>query len=139
MHLVWKRPDGFHGALPSDFTVVDLSDNIRLWLHKSDKDQYPFRIAGGWEEKEATIRLNNLVNLADATPNSWVEKLNHFYDHSMSDNRQTYLADLIAWLEELGRCAKGDTWEVEIMQHAVNFTKNHVMSAKEGFLKGVSC
>ena len=51
MHLVWKRPDGYHGATPSDFNEADLGENVRLWLHKSDKDQYPFQIAGGWEER----------------------------------------------------------------------------------------
>lgn len=134
MHLVWKRPDGFHGAVPSDFMIVDLNDNIRLWLHRSDKDQYPFRIAGGWEEKEASIRLNNLINLAHCDSDLWVEKLNHFYDHSMSDDRKTYHKELISWLEELSRCAKGDTWEVEIMQHVVDFTRDRVLDAKEKFL-----
>ena len=63
MHLIWKRPDGFHGASPTDFRVVDLGGRSRLWLHKVDRDQYPFRIAGGWEEKDGSVLLNNLIEL----------------------------------------------------------------------------
>ena len=61
-------------------------------------------------------------------------KLNHLYDHSMSDDREKYVANIISWLEELSKCAKGDTWEVEIMQQAVNYTKNRVEKAKDKFL-----
>ena len=27
MHVIWKRPDGFHGADPSDFMVVNLGNH----------------------------------------------------------------------------------------------------------------
>ena len=107
MHLVWKRPDGFHEANPSDYQVVDLGNNFKLWLHKKDRDQYPFRIAGGWEEKEGTIRLNNLVNLLNSDDDKWVEHLKHSYDHSMKDDKLKFIEDLLAWIKDLESCPKG--------------------------------
>ncbi|NRA65079.1 MAG: hypothetical protein HRU19_11395 [Pseudobacteriovorax sp.] len=135
MHLIWKRPDGFHNATPDDYHVVDLGASFRLWLHKSDRDQYPFRVAGGWEEREATIRLNNLVNLALAGVDDWVTKLNHDYDHSMADDRNKYFANLLNWIDELHKGAKGDTWEVELLQQAMVFTKGKIESARGKFLE----
>lgn len=135
MKLIWKRPDGFHDADPADYQVADLGARARLWLHKNNQDQYPFRIAGGWEERESSIRLNNLVNLANASAESWVEKLKHDYDHSMSDDKERYLGGLLDWLSELEAAAKGDTWEVEILQQAMKFIKTRVQSVKDQFLK----
>jgi elongation factor P hydroxylase len=63
MFVVWKRPDGYHDATPSDFQIVEAGANARIWLHKSDREWYPFRISGGWQESDATRRLNGLVNL----------------------------------------------------------------------------
>lgn len=134
MHLVWKRPDGFHEALPSDYHVVDLGNNFNLWLHKKDKDQYPFRIAGGWEEKEGSVRLNNLVNLLSEGDKNWLDYLNHNYDHSMKDDKSKYMDDLIKWLDELRACPKGDTWEVEIMSQAVSKTLERVTTVKSHFI-----
>ena len=34
MHLIWKRPDGFHKSTPDDFTVLDIDSSSRIWLHK---------------------------------------------------------------------------------------------------------
>ena len=52
--VIWKRPDGFHGANPSDFMVVDIGSESRLWLHKSDFENFPFRISGSWSgEKDS--------------------------------------------------------------------------------------
>ncbi|SMF54919.1 hypothetical protein [Pseudobacteriovorax antillogorgiicola] len=134
MHLVWKRPDGFHEALPSDYEVVDLGNNFKLWLHKKDKDQYPFRIAGGWEEKEGTVRLNNLVNLLASNRDAWLAHLKHTYDHTMKSDKGKYIDDLLSWLNELKDCPKGDTWETEIMTQAVTQTWQRVSEVKDDFI-----
>ena len=33
MHIIWKRPDGFENAQPSDFFKISLSNGAQLWLH----------------------------------------------------------------------------------------------------------
>ncbi len=133
MHVIWKRPDGYHDASPSDFSTCDLGGNIRLWLHHKDHDQYPFRIAGGWEEKEGTIRLNRLINLLPASDERWLEHLQHTYDHSMKDDRKTYINDLIGWLRELSQHVKGDTWEVEILSMTLNLAAERLEKLKSTF------
>ena len=136
MHLIWKRPDGFHGASPSDFVVHELGGgHSRLWLHKSDRDQYPFRIAGGWEEKEATVRLNNLVNLLPHPAASWIDYLNKLYDHSMKDDRQKFFDDLLTWLDDLDKHVKGDAWEVDILSEALRVTTTRLQEVRREFLK----
>lgn len=135
MHLIWKRPDGYLGAKPSDFVVCELADHSNLWLHKVDKDQYPFRVSGGWEDIDLSVSLNNLVNLIPEDDSAWV---NHFvtcYDHSMSDSKENYLETTLKWLSELEKVAKGDTWEVEILEQAVAVVISRVNSIKAAFLK----
>ena len=135
MHLIWKRPDGFHGASPSDFSVFELDGHSRLWLHKTDKDQYPFRISGGWEDREATVRLNNLINLLPAPQGEWVSYLKGSYNHSMKDGADEFYDDIRKWLGELSGNLKGDTWEVEILSQALNSTMRRLEEAKQDFLK----
>lgn len=135
MHLIWKRPDGFHGASPSDFSVLELGGHSRLWLHRTDKDQYPFRIAGGWEESSGTVLLNNMINLLPHPPADWLDYLKKTFDHSMKDDRRAFLDELFAWLAELGQHVKGDTWETEIMQQALNLTAERVRACQENFMR----
>ena len=40
MHVIWKRPDGFHAASPADFEVVELTSSAKLWLHKRDQENF---------------------------------------------------------------------------------------------------
>jgi len=134
MHLIWKRPDGFHGAAPTDFLVVELGGHSRLWLHRTDKDQYPFRIAGGWEENEGTVRLNNLVNLLPQGDSDWLSYLNRSYDHSMKDDRKDFFDELRRWLEELPQHVKGDTWETEILHQALRLTADRLTSLRQSFV-----
>ena len=134
MHLVWKRPDGFHGASPSDFSVVELDGHSRLWLHKTDKDQYPFRISGGWEDREATVRLNNLVNLLPFPTEDWVGFLKGSFNHSMKEGADEFFNEIKGWLTGLSENIKGDTWEVEILDQALQSTLRRLDEAKTGFL-----
>lgn len=115
MFVVWKRPDGYHDATPDDFKVITLANQARLWLHKSDRNWYPFRISGGWQESEATQRLNRLVNLLGDEPSEKIDNLKQDFHNSMSDDSGVFVAEQVEWLTELLGHLKGDTWEVEIM------------------------
>ncbi len=134
MHLIWKRPDGFHGAAPSDFSVLELGGHSRLWLHNKDKDQYPFRIAGGWEENIGTVRLNNMINLLPSGESEWLLFLNHSFDHSMKDDRKQFIDELIDWVQGLKSHVKGDTWEAEIMTQALGLTFDRLSQLRSGFI-----
>ena len=136
MHLIWKRPDGFHGAAPGDFSVLELGGHSRLWLHNIDKDQYPFRIAGGWEESSGTVLLNNLVNLLPKADREWIDYLNRAFDHSMKDDRGIFIDELTQWLKDLNSSVKGDTWETEILQHALRLTAEKIGAFRTVFIKG---
>ena len=52
MNVIWKRPDGFYDAAPSDYYTHELSKGYSLWLHKTDKLTYPLRVSGGWEDQK---------------------------------------------------------------------------------------
>jgi len=134
MHIVWKRPDGFHGATPADFIVVELGSHSNLWLHRADKDTFPFRVSGGWEEEEATVKLNNLINLINSDVPQWVTYLVNAFHHSMKDDSQDFYDELTTWIAELKKYLKGDKWEVEIMSEALDTVKIKLKDAKTGFL-----
>ena len=135
MHLVWKRPDGYLGAKPSDFYVCELADHSNLWLHKEDKDQYPFRVSGGWEDRDLSVNLNNLVNLIPTDDENWLSHLNSCFDHSMEDSKLDFITTTLKWLGELESVAKGDTWEVEILEKAVVVVIARINKIKNEFLK----
>lgn len=138
MHVIWRRPDGFHGASPSDYSVVELGGHSRLWLHKADKDEYPFRVSGGWEENEATKRLNNYANLLPLSKRYWVEHLQTTFNHSMKSDPKEFFEETLEWLKELKSHLKGDTWEVEILTQAIDVTQQKLLEAKSDFVKGSS-
>ncbi len=115
MNVVWKRPDGFHEASPQDFTIIEIANQAKIWLHKSDQDNYPFRVSGGWKDENATIKLNRLVNLLGKDGRNWLAFLSHDFNNSKAENLETYCSQLILWLEELSTNLKGDTWETDIM------------------------
>lgn len=138
MHVVWKRPDGFHGAGPDDFKIVEVGSTSRLWLHKKDHQWYPFRIAGGWQEQEATQRLNGFVNLIGKPMTHWVKQLIHEFDHSMTDVADEFFTQTMAWLDSLKTALKGDTWEVEIMANAIDEVCVRLTDAKQAFLTQAS-
>ena len=133
IHVIWKRPDGFHGALPSDFDVVEVNGHSRLWLHKKDKDMYPFRISGGWEEDLSSRRLNRLVNLINKSDRDWLEELSRDYDRSNKNDPKKYLLDLSGWIDEVANHLKGDKWEIEIMAEAIGHIKQKITALGQGF------
>jgi hypothetical protein len=120
MFVVWKRPDGYHDATPSDFQIVEAGANARIWLHKSDREWYPFRISGGWQESDATRRLNGLVNLLGESVDAWTAFLTNAFHHSMTDDPKAFIADQVSWLNDLRAHLKGDTWETEIMGQVIS-------------------
>lgn len=134
MHVIWKRPDGFHGADPADFMVVELSGRSKLWLHKKDTSWFPFRIAGGWQEQESTQRLNLLVNLLNKDEKFWVDALLKIFDDTMGDDPSKFVEDIQKWLVDLKGHLKGDTWELEIMNQALSEVEHRVGKVKQGFI-----
>lgn len=137
MFVVWKRPDGFLGADPKDFKVVNVGHHARIWLHKSDTDWFPFRISGGWQEQEATQKLNRLVNLIGKPGVNWVKHLVNEYHHSMTDDGAKFLQETLSWLETLLENLKGDTWEIEIMSHAIREVLARVKDSEKPFLQKI--
>ncbi len=134
MHVIWKRPDGYWGASPNDYYTVELDSRSRLWLHKTDKDSYPFRISGGWEEKESSRKLNNLINLIGHDRSEWLGFLSKLYSHTMKDDRKTFFESLTTWLSGLTQHLKGDSWEIEIVEQAIHSTLKQLDQVRESFL-----
>lgn len=135
--VVWKRPDGFHGASPTDFRVVEVSGQARLWLHLRDVDNFPFRISGGWQEVEATKRLNNLVNMLGKPDQAWLDQIVRAYNNSMVDDPATFINEKLKWLGSIRHNLKGDTWEVEIMAKVLAELQNRIEALKRDFLQKV--
>lgn len=137
MHVIWKRPDGFHEASPIDFTVIELEGHSRIWLHNSDKDQYPFRISGGWEDDDGTVKLNNFINLLPCSEEEWLNYLLQKYNNSLKDNPKEFYTGIIDWLQSLKKHLKGDTWEVDIMVVAIDLTSRKLNEYEADFLQRV--
>lgn len=135
MHVIWKRPDGFHDANPADFMVVNLGNRSKLWLHKRDHSWFPFRVAGGWQESEATQRLNRLVNLLPQDDQAWVDALLKIFDDSMGDDAARFIDDLTRWVLDLRNHLKGDTWEIDIMSQALAEVGERVGRTKVPFVQ----
>ena len=135
MHVLWRRPDGFHGASPTDFRVLELGGHSRIWLHKTDNEWSPFRVSGGWQDDEATKKLNTLVHLINCPTSDWIAYLIKIHHNSMADDSQKFMTELENWLIELRSNAKGDKWEVEIVAQAIDEIRRHLDQAKAAFLQ----
>lgn len=120
MKVIWKRPDGFHGASPSDYEVVQVANNSKIWLHKHDNINFPFRVSGGWQDEDATKKLNQLVNLLNKDKKSWLEHLQDGFFNSKSESAEKYVEKLHLWLSDLRSNLKGDQWEITIMHEVVS-------------------
>lgn len=135
MHVVWKRPDGFHGAEPNDFVSADVGGRSKIWLHKSDNKHFPFRVSGGWQESEATARLNNLINLVEKDDQTWVDSLLMIYNDSMKDEPEKFMREMVTWLGDLRNHLKGDTWEVDIMDQVLMTVAERLKAVSATFVK----
>jgi hypothetical protein len=135
-HVIWKRPDGFHGASPVDFKVVSIGNQAKLWLHLRDQTNFPFRISGGWQEEKASARLNRLINLLDQPDVIWNAAVVKIFDDSMGDSPVTHLDHLIAWVADLKLHLKGDTWEVEIMDRTLEAVVQQLQKVKTNLPAG---
>ena len=115
MHVIWKRPDGYLSASPQDFRVVEVGNSGRLWLHKTDREWFPFQVSGGWQDSESTQRLNQLVNLFGTDESEGLQSVKKLLDHSRAEDLKSFLEQEMIWVATLESCLKGDTWEIEIL------------------------
>ena len=128
MKVIWKRPDGFLESEPNDFTVLEMPSKSKLWLHKRDQENFPFRISGGWQDEESTRKLNRLVNLLSESQGQWVDWLERDFFDSKLEKSERYIDSLRDWLSSIKDNLKGDTWELEIMSEALNEIEVHVVN-----------
>lgn len=129
MKVVWKRPDGFHGASPSDYHVIELDGHSKIWLHRTNHEWFPFRVSGDWGEEETTRRLNRLVNLIGTQPNNWVKYIEDSFGNSKADNVGVFISDISNWIDHLKANLKGDTWEIDIMTKALSLVVENLKLA----------
>lgn len=134
MHVIWKRPDGFHGASPTDFKVIEIAGQSRIWLHKSDKEWFPFQVSGGWQESENTKKLNGLVNTLPEDTTAWVTHLLDTFHDTLAESAEGFLKEQLQWLNDLKLHLKGDKWETEIMTTIISELEARTEQAREGFL-----
>jgi len=133
MKVVWKRPDGFHGAKPSDYHVIELDGHSKIWLHRSNHEWFPFRVSGDWGEEESTRRLNRLVNLIGTEPNNWLKYIDDSFANSKADNVGVFVSDISNWIDHLKANLKGDTWEIDIMTKALSVVVENLKQASKDF------
>ena len=138
MKVIWKRPDGFLNAQPSDFKVVDLDGHFKIWLHKSDHTWFPFRVSGDWKEEESTKLLNLWINLLDQDDDQWHQSLKKQFGHSKVEDPNTFVRDTFQWLNHLQLHLKGDTWELEIMNKTMDCIQNRLKSIESKFLNNMT-
>jgi hypothetical protein len=94
-------------------------------------------VAGGWQESEATKRLNNLVNLLNKDDSAWSARLTKIFNDSMADDAEKFYDDLVTWLTELRSHLKGDTWEIDIMNQAVVEVVTRLSKIKSSFINAI--
>ena len=120
MRVIWRRPDGYREARPLDFYVVTIGEGYSLWLHKSDIENFPFRISGDWQDEDGSQVLNRLTNLISKPTLIWQTNLEELFRHSHFDSPADFLKDLLSWLHRLQSHAKGDGWEIRIIEAAID-------------------
>lgn len=127
MHIIWKRPDGFQNAVPEDFRRISLSNGAHLWVHRHEQDWYPFQVSGDWGGQTLTTRLNRLVNLLESRDEDWTQFLDHCNDDDMQEGGfKATAAKLVEWIASVREAAKGETWEVHIIQCALDDIQNRL-------------
>jgi len=135
MNVIWKRPDGFHGSSPEDYTVVQVANNAKIWLHKKDRINFPFRVSGGWQDEDATKKLNSLVNLINRPSVEWNRHLLDEFYESQVEGGEKFLQDLTSWLGDLRQNLKGDHWETAIMKEVLSEISHQIDSLKTSFIR----
>ena len=135
MKVIWKRPDGFHGASPSDYVVVQVANNSKIWLHKDDNLNFPFRVSGGWQDEDATKKLNQLVNLLNKDKEVWLGHLIDGFFNSKSESAEKYIEKLSMWLGDLRNSLKGDQWETTIMSEVISDVQHKTESYRSEFME----
>lgn len=131
MNVVWKRPDGYHGASPADYELVPFEGSaLKIWLHKKDSQNFPFRVSGGWEDEVATHRLNHLVNLFPKDKRAFKADLENLFHHSEFEQFSEYLSHIGDWLSGLKSCLKGDSWEIAIMLETIELLQKRLDGLK---------
>ncbi len=139
MFVIWRRPDGFQGARPEDFKVVELRSKSFLWLHKNERHWFPFQVSGGWQDEDQTKRINGLVNLIGKSPQQWLDYLvGYYHDAIAEDDPSAFLEELDTWLNSILNNLKGDKWEQDIIEQAVSEVIANVEQVKNDFLGSVS-
>ncbi|MDE3269258.1 MAG: hypothetical protein OYH77_03125 [Pseudomonadota bacterium] len=138
MHVTWRRPDGFHNSTPSDFRVLNVDDSTNIWVHRVECDYYPFQISGGWQEEEATRRLNQFVNLLVASDDAWLDYILKEYDNSLDSSGKDFYQGLIAWFGDLAIKIKGDKWEVEIVGKVIAAISVRLTTLQANFTRRIN-
>ena len=115
--------------------MLDVSEETKLWLHRTDKTNFPFRISGGWQDEESTHKLNVMVNLLATSSDEWISFLAEQFNDSNTESPKEFIDNKIKWLERMLEHLKGDTWEVEIMKETISQVKKQVEEQKSKFLK----
>lgn len=134
MKVVWKRPDGYHGASPDDYAVVELSAATKLWLHKKDRENFPFRVSGGWQDEAASRKLNRMINLLTGNSADWIAFLSEVFDNERTENTELFLSHQLEWLDTLDKNLKGDNWEVEIMHVTIAELRKRINEISQQFV-----
>ena len=134
MKVIWKRPDGFHGASPGDYEVVQVANNSKIWLHKQDNVNFPFRVSGGWQDEDATKKLNQLVNLLNKDEEAWLEHLTDGFFNFKSDSAAKYIEKIDLWLSDLRSNLKGDQWELTIMNEVLSEVLQKTQAYQQAFM-----
>lgn len=130
MQVIWKRPDGHHNSNPSDYKVISIGENCSLWLHKKEKKWFPFRVSGGWQDEDATQKLNMLTNLIDSEDDEFIDYIVESFYNSNTEVMTEYLDELLIWLEDLKSNSKGDKWEIEIIGFAIKEIETKMINNK---------
>ncbi|MDD9952499.1 MAG: hypothetical protein OXT67_13135 [Zetaproteobacteria bacterium] len=135
MHVIWKRPDGYLNAEPNDYRTVEVREDVKIWLHQQDKENFPFRISGGWQDENQTRRVNLFVNNLGASTSSWIALLEKDFGSSNYLSPAEYVKSLKGWVEEILNHLKGDQWEVHVMTVVFEELRVTLHSSCESFLQ----
>jgi hypothetical protein len=137
MRVIWRRPDGYHEAHPTDYRVAQIGD-CRVWLHKRESEEFPFKVSGDWGAQDQTRGLNYLINRVEESAENFAISLEKTFDHATEADPKKFIVGKLSWVEGLRSNLKGDTWEVEVMDHVLVAISSRIRQAEPFFLKRIS-